>query len=207
MDFVLLAKIRLLFGLFVGLSACGLRFLARGQSMTNAKDFLIDIGILVGSLAIVSLGAFLMKLLQAPVKLYNEKIKSLMDAERVIGPPKSVTRDAVMVCAQIRDFVHDFIGKHGPVPEMTLFTDPQQRLQREKEQAAWGYKFAAAFRADLRPSIETVLSHLQAEGQRDIRANSLLEQAPLYPDFALELTAIIFKMALRLTLIEKAKEV
>ena len=205
-DFVLLAKIRLLFGLLVGLSACLLRFFARGHSMTHVEDLLIDIAILVGSLAIVSLGAFFIKLLQAPAKLYFAKKQDLLNAERVIGPPESVTREAVMVCANIRDFVGDFNAKHGSLSKLLAFTDPQ-KIDGDTKRADWGYKFTDSFRADLGPQVEAVLHHLRAEGLHDIRANSLLKQAPFYPDFALELAAIIFKMALSLTINQNSKEV
>ena len=197
-DFVLLAKIRLLFGLFVGLSACLLRFFVRGRSMTHVKEFLTDIAILIGSLAVVSLGAFVIKLLQAPVKLYCAKEQALLNAERVIGPPESVKQEAVMMCATIREFVADFVTKNGPLPVSGLTPSPTKKIQMDKDQAAWGYRFTAAFREALETPIGSVLQRLAAEGQRDWVINQLLHKALLYPNDALDIAAYIFKLALKL---------
>jgi hypothetical protein len=110
-----------------------------------------------------------------------------------------------MVCAKIRDFIRDFKAKNGELPILEVTPDAEKRLQMDRDRTAWGLKFTHAFSEELGTPIKTVLHRLGAEGQSDVRINPLLERTPFYPDFALELAAVIFKMALRLTLTNQVK--
>jgi len=161
-------------------------------------DVLIDFGIVIGSYAIVSLVEFVWKLIEAPAKLDYEKTQVIEAAQKVIGVPGSVMRDVFDTCADIHDFIRDFSIQYGPLPIPTLTPDAEKKLQMDRDQATWGYKFTAAFHSEFDARLEQLLHRLAAEGQCDWAVSDELKRTPFYPEYALNVVGLLVKMAMRL---------
>ena len=172
----------------------------RGWNHMTRVDVVWDLGIVVGSYAVVVVGSFAWNLIKAPAILDAEKTRVIEDAQQLVGAPGSLLRETQDMCGHIRDFICNFSAKNGPMPSPIISSDEEKKAQIERDLAAWCNRFAPAFRDRFGVPINQLLNRFAAEGQHDFMVANQLEQTPFYPKDALNVAALLFKMAMRFTI-------
>jgi len=135
---------------------------------------------------IVALSLALFTVWEGIVRWYENEVLT------IVGPAGSLQHDAAVTAARIGEFARKFIHTHGQHPIAPLAPTSEQQ-ERDWQ---WQAQFSAAFRADMREHVETVVERLRAEQLHSSPADQLVSLATITPTIAFDAAGVIFEMSL-----------
>jgi len=135
---------------------------------------------------IVALSLALFTVWEGIVRWYENEVLT------IVGPAGSLQHDAAVTAARIGEFTRKFIHTHGQYPIAPLAPTNEQQ-ERDWQ---WQAQFSAAFRADIRKHVETVVERLRAEQLHSSPADQLVSLATITPTIAFDAAGVIFEMGL-----------
>jgi len=198
-DALAFAKAKLWTGFAANVLGLILRYRYGGLAMTR-HDLLIGVAIIIGPYLLIFGARFIWNLLTFPAKQDTEGSKTLEEVHKLIGAPGTLQRETMDVCGQIRDFITAFSLKNGAMPLLISTPSEEINARVKRDADAWQAKFSVAFRAEFADTIGRLSARLKAEGQSNFTVANTFAQTPFYPKDALDIAALLFKLAMRLTI-------